>query len=128
MASSGIGFEIVKQLENYTNGIDEIWAIARRENLLEELKSKTNIPLRAIPLDLTDVNSLNVLENMLVTEQKDVGVLINCAGYGKFGSFEDIENSAALGMIDLNCRALVGVTNITLPFMKRGRKAALGIP
>ena len=121
-ASSGIGEELVKQLKNYTDGIDEIWAIARRENLLEELKEKTDIPLRAVPLDLTNTNSLNLLEDMLKSEQKEVGVLINCAGYGKFGSFEDIENSAALGMIDLNCRALVGVTNITLPFMKRGSK------
>ena len=121
-ASSGIGSELVKQLENYTEEIDEIWAIARRENLLEELKDKTNIPLRAVPLDLTDSDSLNTLDAMLKTEQKEVGVLINCAGYGKFGSYADIENSAALGMIDLNCRALVGVTNITLPFMKRGSK------
>jgi short-subunit dehydrogenase len=121
-ASSGIGSELVKQLENYTKDVDEIWAIARRENLLEELKEKTTIPLRAVPLDLTDVSSLNTLEEMLKAEHKDVSVLINCAGYGKFGSYADIENSAALGMIDLNCRALVGVTNIVLPFMKRGAK------
>lgn len=121
-ASSGIGSELVKQLENYTEGIDEIWAIARRENLLEKLKEKTKIPLRAIPLDLTDSTSFDILENMLKSEQKEVGVLINCAGYGKFGNYEDIENSKALGMIDLNCRALVGVTNITIPFMKRGSK------
>ena len=121
-ASSGIGSELVKQLSNYTEGIDEIWAIARRENLLEELKEKTTIPLKAVPLDLTDSNSLCVLEQMLESEQKEVGVLINCAGYGKFGSYADIENLAALGMIDLNCRALVGITNITLPFMKQGAK------
>lgn len=121
-ASSGIGSELVKQLENFVDGIDEIWAIARRENLLNELKEKTKIPLRAVPLDLTDTNSLLVLEEMLKTEQKEVGVLINCAGYGKFGSYADIENAAALGMIDLNCRALVGVTNLAIPFMKRGSK------
>lgn len=121
-ASSGIGSELVKQLENFVDGIDEIWAIARRENLLNELKEKTKIPLRAVPLDLTDTNSLSVLEEMLKTEQKEVGVLINCAGYGKFGSYADIENAAALGMIDLNCRALVGVTNLAIPFMKRGSK------
>ena len=121
-ASSGIGSELVKQLGNYTEGIDEIWAIARRENLLEDLKAKTELPVKPISLDLTDLNSLLDLEQMLKSEQKRVGVLINCAGYGKFGSYADIENSAALGMIDLNCRALVGVTNIVLPFMERGAK------
>ena len=121
-ASSGIGSELVKQLENYVSGVDEIWVIARREKLLEELKDKTKIPLKPISLDLTDAESINVLEQRLKDSGKEVGVLINCAGYGKFGSYADIENSAALGMIDLNCRALVGITNITLPFMKRGAK------
>ncbi|MBO5106478.1 MAG: SDR family NAD(P)-dependent oxidoreductase [Clostridia bacterium] len=121
-ASSGIGSELTKQLENYAEGIDEIWAIARRENLLEDLKTKTKIPLKPIALDLTDLKSIETLEQMLKVSGKEVGVLINCAGYGKFGSYADIENSAALGMIDLNCRALVGITNIALPFMKRGAK------
>lgn len=121
-ASSGIGSELVKQLKNYTNGVDEIWAIARRENLLEELKTKTKIPLKAISLDLTNAENIYALENLLRKSGKDVSVLINCAGYGKFGCYADIENSAALGMIDLNCRALVGITNITLPFMKQGAK------
>lgn len=121
-ASSGIGTELVRQLENYTDTVDEIWAIARRENLLEELKSKTKIKVKPIPLDLTDLKSLDVLEKMLSEAGKSVSVLINCAGYGKFGSWADIENSEALGMIDLNCRALVGITNVTLPFMKNGSK------
>ena len=103
-ASSGIGSELVKQLGNYVSGVDEIWAIARRENLLEELKSKTEIPLKPISLDLTDAKSIDVLEQLLKDSGQQVSVLINCAGYGKFGSYADIENSAALGMIDLNCR------------------------
>lgn len=121
-ASSGIGSEFVKQLKNYINGIDEIWVIARREKLLEELKAKTDIPLKTISLDLTDIKSIDALEQMLTASKADVSVLINCAGYGKFGSYADIENSAALGMIDLNCRALVGITNVVLPFMKQGAK------
>ena len=121
-ASSGIGKELVKQLELFVDGVEEIWAIARREELLLELKKETNIPIRAIPLDLTDIKSLDRLENLLKTEGKDVSVLVNCAGYGKFGNYSDIKNCEALGMIDLNCRALVGVTNITLPFMKQGAK------
>lgn len=121
-ASSGIGSEFVKQLENYTTDVDEIWVIARRENLLEELKANTKIPLKTISLDLTDIKSIDALELMLKESGKDVSVLINCAGYGKFGSYSDIENSAALGMIDLNCRALVGITNVVLPFMNKGAK------
>ena len=54
-ASSGIGKELVKQLSLYVDSVEEIWAIARREELLLELKKETDIPVRAIPLDLTDL-------------------------------------------------------------------------
>lgn len=118
-ASSGIGSELVGQLKNYCN-VDEIWAIARREDKLKELQQQTGIPVFPIPMDLTDISNLDKLENMLKESGKTVSVLINCAGYGKFGSYSDIDNKEALGMIDLNCRALVGVTNIALPFMQKG--------
>lgn len=121
-ASSGIGKEFVSQLNTHFTNITEIWAIARRENLLNELKEKTTIPVRAIPMDLTNENCFTELEELLKQSGKDVGLLINCAGYGKFGGYADIENSAALGMIDLNCRALVGITNVVIPFMKSGAK------
>ena len=89
---------------------------------VSELKTKTKSKVKPIPLDLTDLKSLDTLSQMLSEAKKDVSVLINCAGYGKFGSWADIENKEALGMIDLNCRALVGVTNVALPFMKSGSK------
>lgn len=121
-ASSGIGSEFVKRLNEYAPEVDEIWAIARRENLLQELKEKTSVAVKAIPMDLTDTDSFDKIKEMLEAENKTVSVLINCAGYGKFGNYSDIENKEALGMIDLNCKALVGVTNTVLPFMPSGGK------
>lgn len=120
-ASSGIGSEFVAQIKNHFD-VDEIWVIARREDRLLKLREKTNALVVPVPLDLTDEKSLEVLEEKLKKSAKNVSLLINCAGYGKFGDYADIKNSEALGMIDLNCRALVGVTNITLPFMKSGGK------
>lgn len=121
-ASSGIGAELVKQLREYFPQIEEAWVIARRQELLEKLSSVTDIPLRPLALDLTKDESLEALKGELEAADKRVGLLINCAGYGKFGSYKDIENSAALGMIDLNCRALVGITNLALPYMEAGSK------
>ncbi len=121
-ASSGIGRELVRLISEYACDVDEIWAVARREKLLEELKQTTDVQIRVIPMDLTDALSFNELKELLEKEGKDVSVLINCAGYGKFGSYSDIENEEALGIIDLNCKALVGVTNVTLPFIKQGGK------
>ena len=120
-ASSGIGSEFVAQIKDFFD-VEEIWVIARRQDRLLNLKETTNALVVPIPLDLTDMKSLDILEEKLKQSGKTVSLLINCAGYGKFGNYADIKNSEALGMIDLNCRALVGVTNVTLPFMKNGGK------
>ena len=53
-------------------------------------------------------------------EQPDVKLLVNAAGFGKFGRFEKIPLADELGMIDLNCKALVAMTRIVLPYMHRG--------
>lgn len=119
-ASSGIGHKLVELLEQYFK-VDEIWAVARREERLQQLKAGS-IPVRAVAMDLTKTENYAKLAEQLQTEQKEVALLVNCAGYGKFGTYADFGNEAALGMIDLNCRALVGVTNAVLPFMPNGAK------
>ena len=51
-ASSGFGKQIAKTLNDNIK-VDEVWLIARRENLLIELQNNLNIKSRVIPLDLT---------------------------------------------------------------------------
>lgn len=120
-ASSGIGQELAKQLKDFIE-VEEIWVIARREERLLALKGICGLPVRALPLDLTDLGSISLLEQELKAAGKPVSVLINCAGYGKFGNYDDIAPADATGMIDLNARALVAVTNAVLPFMERGSR------
>ena len=117
-ASSGMGRELVKQLSQKER-FDQIWTIARRKERLDELKEE--IPnVRPIPLDLTDESSIKALETLLNEEKPDVSVLANCSGFGKFGTYEDISLQDSMDMIDLNCKALVAVTQIVLPFMNKG--------
>ena len=118
-ASSGMGREFVRQLHHYIRP-DEIWAIARRKSVLEELAAETAIPVRPITLDLGDKTSFATLSALLATETPEVELLVNAAGFGKFGDFQTIPMENDLDMIDLNCRALVAMTRICLPYMHRG--------
>ena len=120
-ASSGIGSELVRLIGEYSS-VTEVWAIARRKDRLEQLKTADGITVRPIPLDLKNISSLKAVAQILKEENKTVDVLINCAGYGKFGAHSDIDIESELGMIDLNCRALVGMTETVLPFMNNGGK------
>ena len=118
-ASSGMGREFVLQLSEYIRP-DEIWAIARRGGELEELKSECAIPVRPIALDLCREESFRELEAMLSEEKPRVELLVNAAGFGKFGFCGDIPVEEECRMIDLNCKALLRMTRLVLPYMGKG--------
>lgn len=120
-ASSGLGRVYVKQLDRQEK-LDEIWAIARREDRLEALKAETGTPVRVLAYDLTAPASIDALEALLQREAPEVRVLINAAGFGKIGSWRDISRADCDNMILLNCRAAVDVTQLCLPYMKRGAR------
>ena len=118
-ASSGMGKEFVLQLSKYVQ-VDEIWAIARRENALQALKEQSSVPVRAVPLDLCQQESFTRFSELLETEKPNVKLLVNAAGFGKFGAFHKISLEDESRMIDLNCKALVAITRLTLPYMGAG--------
>ena len=118
-ASSGMGREFVLQLQNYVS-VQEIWVIARRREALEELAKQVSVPLRIVCLDLCNEESFAQYQTLLEQEKPNVKLLVNAAGFGKFGDFQDVPLIDDCRMIDLNCRALVALTRLTLPYMKRG--------
>lgn len=118
-ASSGMGREFVLQLQNYVT-VEEIWVIARRKEALEELSKAVDTPLRVICLDLCREESFREYQALLEAETPNVKLLVNAAGFGKFGDFQDVPLEDDCRMIDLNCRALVAMTRLTLPYMQRG--------
>lgn len=120
-ASSGIGREYVKQID-LREKLDQIWVVARRADRLDELKSVTNTTLVQICADLSENSGVEKINQMLVDEGPDVRVLVNAAGYGKFGAVEDIRSSEQVGMVDLNITALLKITMMTLPYMSEGAK------
>ena len=118
-ASSGMGRELALQITKEYK-YDEIWVIARSVQKLESLKKEINCPVRVIPLDLTCSESFDKYSETLKKENPNVRFLANCSGYGKFGTYSDIPLSESLGIIDLNCKALVAITELTLPYMPEG--------
>ena len=118
-ASSGMGKEFVLQLSQYVK-VDEIWVIARREDALKELQKLVEIPIRPISLDLCKEESFTSFADILQTEKPDIKLLVNAAGFGKFGDFDKIPALDDYRMIDLNCKALVAMTRLCMPYMNRG--------
>ena len=118
-ASSGMGREFVYALDKQF-AYDEIWVIARRKDRLEALQENVRAKIKAISLDLTDENSVQTLAEMLKAENPEIKTLVNASGFGKFEAFENVSLADYNRMIDLNCKAYVGVTYVCLPYLKAG--------
>ena len=124
-ASSGIGREFVRQLEYFYKDLDEIWVIARREERLEQLRKEVNVPLRIFAGDLQKKHVYRQFYTELCQGHPNIRMLVNAAGFGKSGTFSEIAEKGKrihTDMIDLNCTALIRITQMTLPYMKMGSR------
>lgn len=118
-ASSGIGREFVFSLDKEFD-LDEIWVIARRKERLEELQKECKTKIRPVVLDLSERKSFDIYQELLRSENPEIKVLVNGAGFGVFGTFTDIGLDEQLNMIDLNAKALTAITYMSIPYMKEG--------
>ena len=120
-ASSGLGRSFIRQLDRQ-GGLDEIWGVARRRERMEELAAQLSTPMRPLALDLTKTESVETLRALLQETGADVRVLVNSAGFGKFGTYADMTLQETADMIDLNCRAAVALTAAAIAHMSRGAR------
>ena len=118
-ASSGIGAEFVRQLDQNFSRIDEIWMIARNVEKMEEIADTLENRARIIGLDLEKEEQRKELQMMIEKETPDICMLVNCAGFGLMGDFEQLDMKEQLNMIELNCKALTAVTYMAIPYMVR---------
>lgn len=122
-ASSGMGAEFVRQLAN-AGKYSQIWAIARRQERLDALQSAYPT-VRPVALDLLDPAAPDALGALLEKERPDVGLLVCCAGFGKYGTYRDLTCREISDMIDLNDKATVLVTYAALRHMAHGARVIL---
>lgn len=117
-ASSGLGTEYAKAVDKMRNNIDEIWLLARREDKLIEVASLLKTKTRTVKCDITNEQQINDFVELLKSENAEITLLINNAGFGKLGYFYDISTEDNAGMIRLNCEALTVMASVCLPFIK----------
>ncbi len=118
-ASSGMGAEFVRQLAA-TEPLDEIWVIARRKERLDALAAQLRTPLVPLCLDLAKPESFAALRDRLAAQKPEVSVLVNAAGFGKYGTYLDLTDEEIDRMIDVNDKATIHVTYTVLPYMRAG--------
>jgi len=125
-ASKGIGkamaFELAARKYN-------LLLVSRSANLLhdvgEEIRKRYSVSIDTFPIDLSEADSAARVREWCVTKKYDVSILINNAGYGLWGNFENISLDDQMNMMTLNMQSLVRLSYEMLPLMRKQSSAYL---
>ena len=110
-----MGRAFVQQIMDKYRRLDEIWVIAR--HLQKEMwQERFGTKIVLLPLDLLQER----LRCRLFAEDVRVKILVNAAGMGRIGTFEEITLPEHQQTTRLNDEALMTVTYLCLPYMEKG--------
>lgn len=119
-ATGGLGKEFLKQI--LSENIDEVWAVARNEQRLADLKKEYRDKVVTISLDLSELSSIEQIETMLKKNNPFVSYLINNAGIAKMGKYSEFSINEIDKTINVNCKAPVMLSQVCIPYMGKGSK------
>jgi NAD(P)-dependent dehydrogenase (short-subunit alcohol dehydrogenase family) len=124
-SSTGIGYETSLNLAR--SGF-LAYATMRNLNKSENIKSvatKENLPIRIKQLDVTDDASVTNAIQAITSEAGRIDVLVNNAGYGLNGAFEDLSMDEIKAQYETNVFGLIRTTQAVLPIMRRQKSGTI---
>ena len=125
-ASAGLGEGFARALAaEGTTLILTARRVDRLESLATELRAAHGVTVHVFAADLADPDGPTTLIAAIAAAALPVDVLINNAGFGARGDFADLDSALQLGMIDLNCRALMELCHAVLPGMIERRSGGI---
>ena len=123
-ASSGLGAEFARQLAARGSDLVLVARSADRlEALAEDLRTRHRVTVTALPADLGLADEVGrVAAHAAATE---VGVLVNNAGFGTYGTFASLDAGREHAEIMVNAVAAVDLAHAVLPAMLARRRGGI---
>jgi len=118
-ASSGIGAATALRLAR--DGFI-VHAAARRVDRMRPLEAAG---VGIVALDVTDDPAVVFFVERVLSEHGRIDVLVNNAGYGAYGAFEEVPPEEARRQFDVNVFALARLTQLVLPSMRERRTGTI---
>jgi short-subunit dehydrogenase len=122
-ASSGIGRELARQLA--AGGANLVLTARRGDRLAQlalELTATYNIQVETFPADLARPETPREIFRFTQQKQLPIEVLVNNAGFGKYGEFFRTDSQRLDMMVQVNVAAVVSLTHLFIPAMAEHRR------
>jgi|SRR5918994_1235425 NAD(P)-dependent dehydrogenase (short-subunit alcohol dehydrogenase family) len=118
-SSSGMGFETALLLARTGFHTYASMRNLEKSKNITEIASTEKLPLQVVQLDVNDDRTVKDAIHKIAAEKKRIDVLVNNAGYGVFGSLEDLSIEEIKAQFETNFYGVIRVTQQVLPVMRK---------
>ncbi|MFD2581172.1 oxidoreductase [Pedobacter vanadiisoli] len=118
-ASSGMGKETAKTLIQQGH---IVYTVARRIEQMQDLKTLGGHPIQ---MDVTKERDIDNVVNTIISEHGKIDVLWNNAGFGLYGSVEDIPLDEARKQMEVNVFGMAAMTQKVVPYMRKANAGTI---
>ncbi|MFY9872747.1 MAG: SDR family oxidoreductase, partial [Candidatus Nitrosopolaris sp.] len=118
-SSSGIGKKTALTLAKNNFLTYATMRDPKKGRVLKSQADKEKLPLKIVELDVTKDASVNNAIQSITNETSRIDVLVNNAGYGLMGAFEDLPIEEIKAQFETNLFGLIRTTQAVLPIMRK---------
>src|SRR4030066_838179 len=118
-SSSGIGYETSLALAR-----DGFYTFAtvrnpKKAEKILQIAKKENLNIEIIELDVDDEKSISAAIEKIISKKQRIDVLVNNAGWGLFGSVEDVSMKDFRAQFETNFFGIISIIQKVAPIMRK---------
>jgi NAD(P)-dependent dehydrogenase (short-subunit alcohol dehydrogenase family) len=117
--SSGIGYETALALAR--DGFYTFATVrnAKKADKILQVAKKEKLNIESIELDVDDEKSISAAIEKIISKKQRIDVIVNNAGWGLFGSVEDVSLKDFRAQFETNFFGIISIIQKVAPIMRR---------
>jgi short-subunit dehydrogenase len=124
-SSSGIGYATSLLLARNRFHTYATMRSIKKSADIQEIANKERLPLQVIQIDVNDDASIRNSIEKVGSENERIDVLVNNAGYGLVGAFEDLSVEEIKSQFETNFFGVIRLTQQVLPIMRKQKSGTI---
>ena len=118
-SSSGIGYETSLALAREGYFTYATMRDLKKEAVIKKIVEEENLPLKVIELDIDNEDSVQNAVETIIEEKQRIDVLVNNAGWGIWGTAEDVSIEEFRAQFETNFFSVVRMIQKVAPIMRK---------